>query len=276
MKLDLIKNFFLYFSGLLLLLTLPALVSASPLKSCSEPKTGDIKVELDFATRPVKTGSNEVIVKLFDAVGKPVSGAEVTVITAHPSQTEAKAQPQTGTTCNTEAETGHESAPAGEHDLAEMAIQAGPEGDHHQPSPAGEHDMAEMPGQAGTGTDSHSPLPAAEHDMAEMAGIEADEHQPAPEASHSEGHSGGHGEPGPAELAARPTPGEYEGQVSFTSAGQWLVKVNLSAQGHSQEVEFTVDVVKRGPNWYILGGFLSVNMGVVAAAAIMKQRAAKA
>jgi hypothetical protein len=106
--------------------------------------------------------------------------------------------------------------------------------------------------------------------MAEMAG------QAGVEASHSEGHSGGHGVAGPAELAARSAPGEYEGEVSFSSEGHWLVKVNWSAQGHNQEAEFTIDVVKRGPNWYVLGGFLSVNTGVVAAAAIMKQKAAKA
>jgi hypothetical protein len=113
-------------------------------------------------------------------------------------------------------------------------------------------------------------------DMASQAGVEPDGHQPAAESSHGGGHSGGHDEPALAELVAGPTPGEYQGQVNFTAEGRWLVKVNFTAQGHTKEVEFAIDVVKRGPNWYVLGGFLSVNMLVVTTAAVMKYRTAKA
>lgn len=270
MKFDSLKNFFLFFIGLLLLLSLPALAWASPRQSCNEPTTGNLKVELNFATQPVKIGSNEVVVKLFDAAGKPINGAEVTVITAHPSEAghhttgdhaeTDQAQPQADIPCDAGTEAGHEAAPMGEHDMAGIAVQAGTEIDPHHSSTASEHDRTDM---AGVLTDSHEPAPTSEHDMAEMAEVEAD-------------HGGGHGEAGPTQLIARSTAGEYEGQVSFTGEGQWLVKVNLLAQGHSQAAEFTVDVVKRGPNWYVLGGFLSVNMGVIAAAAIMKQRTAKA
>ncbi|MBE7550892.1 MAG: hypothetical protein HS126_07425 [Anaerolineales bacterium] len=265
MILDLIKYFLPGFTGLLLLLTLPALATASPPSSCSEPGAEAIKVELDFATSPVKTGSNEVVVKLYNADGQPVGGAEVTAVAAQPShdetgddhshQAQDEAQPQADPSCDTEAEASHQPAQANEHDLADMAGQAGPEMDNHQPAQAAEHDMADM--------------------TAETV-AEADDHQPAAEAGHSEGHSGGHGQAGPAELAATSTLGEYEGQVSFTTEGRWLVKVNLSARGRSQEVEFTVDVVKRGPNWYVLGGFLSLNTVVVAVAAVMKHRTAEA
>jgi hypothetical protein len=265
MILDLIRYFLPGFTGLLLLLTLPTLASASPPNSCSEPGADAIKVELDFVTSPVKTGSNEVVVKLYNADGQPVGGAEVTVVTAQPShdetgddhshQAQDQVHPQADPSCDTEAETSHQPAQTNEHDMADGAGQAGPEMDSHQPAQAQEHDMA---------------------DMAAETVVEADDHQPAAEAGDGGGHSGGHGEAGPAELAAGSRPGEYEGQVSFTAEGRWLVKVSLSAQGQSQEVEFTVDVVKRGPNWYVLGGFLSVNMAVVATAAVMKQRAAKA
>jgi hypothetical protein len=267
MKLDLIRNLGPGFIiGLLLLLTWPmAALAGSPGDGDSKLAADGLKVELNFAVEPVKTGSNEVVVKLSDAAGQPIDGAEVMVVAAELLQVDPDHHDNIGAGTDT-----HQPAPATGHDMAGM--------DDHQPEAATGHDMA--------GMDNHQPEAATGHDMAEA---DADDHQPEAATGHDmaeadvddhqpeAGHSGGHGEPAPAKLIAGLTPGEYQGQVSFIDEGRWRVKVNFSAQGQAKkEAEFTVEVLKRGPNWYVLGGFLSVNMGVVASAAVMKQQAAKA
>jgi hypothetical protein len=151
------------------------------------------------------------------------------------------------------------------------------EADNHHPAVTTEHNMDEM-------ADHNDEM--AEHagtDLADPAEAHLDEHAPAPTsdslpteaASGHGGHSGGHGAPAVAELAADPTPGEYHGQVNFAEEGHWLVKVNFLVQGQAREVEFIVDVVERGPNWYVLGGFAAVNTLVIATAAVLKQKAVK-
>jgi putative ABC transport system permease protein len=74
------------------------------------------------------------------------------------------------------------------------------------------------------------------------------------------------------ELKAGKEPGEYEGEVEFDDEGQWLVKVQFAVQGQEKSTTFAVDVIKAGPNWYVLWGFLVVNIAIITVAAVTRRK----
>lgn len=81
-----------------------------------------------------------------------------------------------------------------------------------------------------------------------------------------------------AEIEAGHEKGEYEGEVKLQETGHWMIKVVSRIEGRNEPLtfEFETEVSKRGPNWYVLSGFLGINVAVIAAAAITRKKSTNA
>lgn len=66
--------------------------------------------------------------------------------------------------------------------------------------------------------------------------------------------------------------GQYMGTLDFTDSGEWMIKVNYTIDGKERVADFNINVVKGGPNWYIIGGFLGAIAIIIVLAAIGKKR----
>ncbi|RPI25874.1 MAG: hypothetical protein EHM70_19610 [Chloroflexota bacterium] len=148
-----------------------------------------------------------------------------------------------------------------------------------QPLPdAGEHSDVESSLHAETGVDSHETMEMGEHgDSMEMdehaAEMETSQHG---EATEPDEHSAavethGHSESELVALSAGDHSGEYEGDVNFSTPGNWQVSISLSTpEEQNESVDFTVAVAQNGSKWFILGGFLASNLIVISTAAFFK------
>jgi hypothetical protein len=265
MKRGLVKTWLLSSVSLLLLLTLPGVTTAHSEDGCGVKSANGYNFQLAFATTPLETGRNDLTVIMRDAKGEPISGAEIEVAVVQPTQSDLAAHTEEEVAAQPQAETDHHAhvavPAAGDHTHApsdQWATQSGTEPQIHQPAEM-EHQEADQAAEA----DVHAHTPA---EVAREAETATDVHS----------HSGGHGEPTTVELEQGAAPGEYQGQVGFSREGQWLIKVNFLVDGQVGETEFVVDVVKRAPNWYVLGGFAGMNMLVIVVAAVMKRSTLKA
>ncbi|RPI81334.1 MAG: hypothetical protein EHM41_20840 [Chloroflexi bacterium] len=108
-------------------------------------------------------------------------------------------------------------------------------------------------------TDSHSSDEAGAHNE-----IESD--------SHSSEDTGHHDESIEIALAEGAEAGEYLGELTFTSPGDWLVGVQFTVEGAVKEATFPVHVTQSGSQWWVLGSFLMVNMVVIGAAGVLRKR----
>ena len=104
------------------------------------------------------------------------------------------------------------------------------------------------------------------------AGDDKDDHSTAKEGGDSHSESGSHSEPVVARLKPGHDIGEYEGTISILEEGEWSIIVNFIEQNREKEVEFTVDVVRGTGPWLLLTGFFSVNIAIIATAAVLKKR----
>jgi hypothetical protein len=74
------------------------------------------------------------------------------------------------------------------------------------------------------------------------------------------------------DLTAEETPGDYSAKVTFSDPGPWKVKLTVTAGGVEDAQTFDLQVVKSGPNWVVIGGFLGAILLIVVAAAMVKSR----
>ncbi|OIP89605.1 MAG: hypothetical protein CO013_02795 [Syntrophobacterales bacterium CG_4_8_14_3_um_filter_58_8] len=91
-------------------------------------------------------------------------------------------------------------------------------------------------------------------------------------AGHGPGEADQYGPPVTAALAAGHEIGEYAGEAETAEAGQWVIKVMFAVPQQERSVAFMVDVKKGGPNWPVLWGFLVVNVGIIAIAAMTRKK----
>lgn len=76
------------------------------------------------------------------------------------------------------------------------------------------------------------------------------------------------------QLKAGHETGEYVGQVKFHDAGKWNVKVTFVVQQQQKSATFLVDIMKADVSkWYVIWGFLGVNVAVFIAAAVTRKKA---
>jgi hypothetical protein len=67
--------------------------------------------------------------------------------------------------------------------------------------------------------------------------------------------------------------GEYAGNLPLQKAGEWIIRVHLTAQNDTVEFDFPISVVSQsGPGRTILAGFLAVNGAIIATAVFMKRK----
>jgi hypothetical protein len=129
----------------------------------------------------------------------------------------------------------------------------------HTSSEAGSaNDHAAMPGMEPAGP--HTSMPGMEMDT-----------EPAAQGEHDPG-AVLHDARRAVELHVDPSDGALRGTLEFDEAGEWLVMVHFTADGRPLEVEFPVSVGGSLPKTGILAGILSLNIAIVASAAINKRR----
>jgi hypothetical protein len=68
--------------------------------------------------------------------------------------------------------------------------------------------------------------------------------------------------------------GAYQGWLFFYEPGRANVTIAFELQGQTRAVIFGVAVVRARPRALVLGGFAAVNALAIAAAAVLKRRAA--
>jgi hypothetical protein len=209
------------------------------------------EVEVIFQSTVV-AGNNQVTVRVHDAAtGEPLHNAAVSVSVNERAHTEA-------------ATDNHDSAETESHPEAEVA--------NHDPMDAMGHAEAEVA--------SHDPMDAMGPMEAEEDGHDGGHTMGAAEAEaegQNSGESVGHGHASPAvmTLVAGSVPGEYLGQVEVPDVGEWLLTIQITAEGEEQEAKVAITAVRDKGRMIALGGFLSLNIAIVAIAAITKRKTVK-
>jgi hypothetical protein len=66
--------------------------------------------------------------------------------------------------------------------------------------------------------------------------------------------------------------GEYTGNVHFSDKGKWKIKTEFMVQDKQKMIDFDVDVVDEGPNWFIIGGFSAVIAIIIISAGVTKKK----
>ncbi|WML34059.1 FixH family protein [Clostridium sp. OS1-26] len=66
--------------------------------------------------------------------------------------------------------------------------------------------------------------------------------------------------------------GEYVGKIKFSNKGHWKVKTDFTVDNAQKMVDFDVDVISSGPNWFVVGGFLVVTTLIIVTAGVTKKK----
>ena len=73
-------------------------------------------------------------------------------------------------------------------------------------------------------------------------------------------------------LHATDQAGEYDGDLTFSAAGHWMLSVHITQNGQMTEVGFPLDVPASSTGLMVLSGFAGFNIVIIAAAALTKRR----
>ena len=200
-----------------------------------EKEVNGYHVRLVLVDAP-KIGENAFHIQITDAMGMPVTNAEVMIMAA-PYEDMSEH----------EEDSNEES-----HDTDSMSGMDMPEA---EPT---EEEASSMPG-----------MDMPEEEPTDEAN--ADSHG---ESQDSHGSEDEHGETAIQEivLEAGHEAGEYEGSISLNRSGDWTFHVQFTVDGQLNEVEMPVAVAGIDAKYGILAGFFGINATVISAAAISKRR----
>lgn len=200
-----------------------------------EKEVNGYHVRLVLVDAP-KIGENAFHIQITDAMGMPVTNAEVMIMAA-PYEDMSEH----------EEDSNEES-----HDTDSMSGMDMPEA---EPT---EEEASSMPG-----------MDMPEEEPTDEAN--ADSHG---ESQDSHGSEDEHGETAIQEivLEAGHEAGEYEGSISMNRSGDWTFHVQFTVDGQLNEVEMPVAVAGIDAKYGILAGFFGINATVISAAAISKRR----
>ncbi len=220
----------------------PAATTLPTTPILSADKTAQI-----ILTSPVIAGNNLITVQLRDAqTGEPFHDATVRVaVAAKKQQSSAK-------------DADHNTAPKDDHASEKKASHANDKQDSHE--------IAKTPTRA-PAPDAHGTAKKDDHTDEKKDAPSAD----AKNASHADDDDGHTGKP----LVAGTHQGEYIGQVMIPNAGEWLLTITAQAAGAEQTTRFTVNATRSAETWLVLGGFLGVNLAVIATAGMTKRKPLK-
>lgn len=202
-----------------------------------EKEVNGYHVRLVLVDAP-KIGENAFHIQITDAMGMPVTNAEVMIMAA-PYEDMSEH----------EEDSNEES-----HDTDSMSGMDMPEA---EPT---EEEASSMPG-----------MDMPEEEPTDEAN--ADAHG---ESQESHGSEDEHGESSMQEitLEAGHEGGEYEGTVSLHRPGDWVFHVQFTADDQLNEVELPIAVAGIAAKYSILAGFFGINAVVITAAAISKRKPA--
>ena len=192
-----------------LILSFPQRVFADGGEGASEKEVNGYHIALIFV-EPVKAGENQFHIQITDAMGMPVTNAEVKV----------SAMPTEGMEMATEAPSvGVMTSNSGGMDMATEAPATG----------------VMKPNE-----------PAADEHGEDILTIML---EPTMES------------------------GEYVGNLSFATSGEWMFNVHFTVNGETTEVDFPIDIARTlGLNYAILAGFIGINAAAIAMAAVLKRK----
>jgi len=248
--------------GAIVLLTLgltacaaPAATSiiVSPIVGTLEAAQNEYHAQVSL-TAPVIAGSNPLTVQLRDAAtGKPLHDVTVRVAVTEkkPAPAARDDHANTSMSSHSSASVSHNNPKPDEH-AAEKKAQPGP---------------PQMASYGSTQMESHAPAMPDEHASEKKEPPQAE----AKNASHGDEEAGHAGKP----LTAGKIEGEYVGQVIFPNAGEWLLTVSYEIAGKEKMAMFAVNAIRSAETWWVLSGFLGVNLAVIATAGITKRKTAK-
>ena len=203
-----------------------------------EKEVNGYHVRLVFVDAP-KIGENAFHIQITDAMGMPVTNAEVMIMAA-PYEDMSEHEEDSN-------EESHDTDSMSEMDMPEA-----------EPTEAAE--TSSMPG-----------MDMPEEEPTDEAN--ADAHG---ESQESHGSEDEHGESSMQEitLEAGHEGGEYEGTVSLHRPGDWVFHVQFTADDQLNEVELPIAVAGIAAKYSILAGFFGINAVVITAAAISKRKPA--
>ncbi|MFL0197953.1 FixH family protein [Clostridium sp. WILCCON 0269] len=78
------------------------------------------------------------------------------------------------------------------------------------------------------------------------------------------------------ELKESSEKGEYMGSANFTDKGTWNVQTMFTVNGKDENTTFSVDVVKPGPNWFVIGGFSGAIVLIIVIVTLRKKKTRRA
>ena len=70
--------------------------------------------------------------------------------------------------------------------------------------------------------------------------------------------------------------GEYTGMVNLKNNGKWIIEATFNDENQQKTVNFDFEVHNNSTDWMLIGGFASVIIIVIGAAAIFKIKSKKA
>ncbi|MBI5653112.1 MAG: hypothetical protein HZC40_22110 [Chloroflexi bacterium] len=214
-------------------------LTLSPMRDATEIAQNEFQAQVTLMS-PVLAGNNSITVQLRDAkTGKPPHDAtvRVAVVAQKHSQTKDDDHAKTTTSSHTAASDDHSNTKKDDHASAPKDSHA-----NEAPKAVAHADENKSSHQTETKTTSH-----------------ADE---------DAGHAG-------KPLTAGKSEGAYVGQVMIPNAGDWLLVVKSEIEGKAEMEMFAVNATRTQETWLVLGGFLGINLAVIATAGITKRQAVK-
>ncbi len=291
----------------LLVLMLPGQALAEGGETGKTVTIGGYQVSLVFP-EPLRLGENSVHLKIQDAMGSPVSGAqvEISALAVENSQQHQQAM-------NTEMPAAGGMVGMGQVTPMPSQVSSGDMPGLNEttlsPTPAPTDDMAgmndvnpvpslvptdEMAGMAGMDT---TPIPVPTGGMPGMQGMDPVSTQvptliptqvltQVPTQMPTQMPTGdmpGMGSAAAQEsssaletqrtrLAAGDKAGEYTGKITFSTAGHWMLSANIKQNDEMLVADFPLDVPASSAGLMVLSGFAGFNIVIIGVAALMKRR----
>lgn len=145
---------------------------------------------------------------------------------------------------------------------------------HGQPVAHATVAVSLMAGESGHTDTGHEASGHAETEASADTHTETDAHNAAEAHTEVETHSetDAHSATEALTLLTEATHGEYAGEIGLPQAGAWVVRVHLTIDEAPLLVDFPVTVASPQNGLGILAGFLTVNVGILGLAAVLRAR----
>ena len=261
MKKLVFKTYLLTTIVLLLLLTVQFTVLADSGENEYSKTVRGYLVSVIFE-KPAAVGEIPIHIQIYDAVGIPVSNAEVQVSLVGGEASHIEGETITSL---------HGEIP-GESEISEHSHTAASE-THAEIS--GNSDISELPHEASS--DTHAEMSGnsdvAEHPHEASSDTHADMSGNSDASVHPHSApSDAHDEMEMVKLEESHQSGDYTGEIAINSAGDWTILVHMTIQGEFIEVDFPLSIARSQSSLGILASFFALNTVIILAAIVLKPK----